>query len=273
MDQLQCRRCKKNKPKEGRTACEVCLEKCRVATVKHRKLARERNLCDSCHKNPRKSNGIYCEDCLLRSKAKREGRKTDGCCVICGKPAAINRARCEGCIAYAKNLDLKIRNERRLIGICIKCGKNQVDKPHVKCQMCLSSQALSYHKTTSLFVGQGLCAGCGNTPLPENRFCEICYLKKIAGKRAGGSKQWMLIKEIYERQSGTCPYTGQKLFLGKNADLDHIVPKSDGGSSEVGNLQWILNKVNTMKWNNTEEEFLLLVKTIYEYRQLDKMQF
>jgi 5-methylcytosine-specific restriction endonuclease McrA len=64
------------------------------------------------------------------------------------------------------------------------------------------------------------------------------------------------------KQGGICPYTGKILSLGKDASVDHIVPKSRGGSTELSNLQWVYYQVNFMKGDMFHEEFLELIGLI-----------
>jgi len=268
MDQLLCKRCKKKQPVTGRACCEECLGKQRLIAKTSRERLKKAGLCETCKTNKRREAGIYCEECLLVQKAKREARRTQGCCVYCGDIAIYNRIQCERCKRYSRNLQLRIRNQRREAGICIKCGKNKVAAPHVKCEICLSSQTRSWHKKTKEHLEKGLCVDCGAAPLENHRLCETCYLKKIATKRAGGIAQWQMLKELFNSQGGVCPYTGEKLILGKNAAIDHIVPRKSGGSNEKDNLQWILHQVNTMKWDSSEQDFFTVIRTVYEYRHL-----
>lgn len=57
-------------------------------------------------------------------------------------------------------------------------------------------------------------------------------------------------------KNSRCPYTGIKLIPGVNASLDHIVPKCNGGSDELSNLQWVHIWINKMKFCSDEDEFV-----------------
>lgn len=66
--------------------------------------------------------------------------------------------------------------------------------------------------------------------------------------------------EVWESQGGLCAYTGYPLkLLGRQASLDRIDSKK---GYVPGNVQWVLTKVNHMKWDSSEEEFLQLCRVI-----------
>jgi len=62
------------------------------------------------------------------------------------------------------------------------------------------------------------------------------------------------------RDNYTCQYTGKKLD-NKNADMDHIIPKSKGGKTVWTNVVISDKKINRQKANKTlEESGLKLIK-------------
>ena len=60
-------------------------------------------------------------------------------------------------------------------------------------------------------------------------------------------------KNIWIRDNFTCQYTGKKLRPGEG-NIDHIVPKSRGGSTDWSNCVLACKKVNAKKANATPEE-------------------
>ncbi|HUS51764.1 MAG TPA: HNH endonuclease [Candidatus Paceibacterota bacterium] len=60
-------------------------------------------------------------------------------------------------------------------------------------------------------------------------------------------------KNIFIRDSYRCQYTGEILDRG-DADIDHIVPRSKGGTNEWSNLVVSSKKINRKKGNRTPEE-------------------
>lgn len=66
--------------------------------------------------------------------------------------------------------------------------------------------------------------------------------------------------EVWNKQDGLCVYTGLPLKIGKGeASVDRIDPSK---GYVRGNVQWVVTKVNYMKWDSTEDEFLALCSLI-----------
>lgn len=272
MDQLKCKRCNKQPVKEGRLCCESCLAKQKEFAVIRRQKLKEKNVCDACGKNQRKNNSIYCQGCLSLQKTKRENRKLNGCCIVCGEKAIDGKVTCFTCNNYQKKQSLKIREVRRASGFCIKCGKDKPIHPHIKCDKCLAKQNTNQRQLSVLRRENGLCVNCGEIAISGNRFCETCYLKHIASKRTGDTSRWNELKLIFESQNALCPYSGQKLVIGKNTDLDHKIPVANSGSNDFSNLQWVYSPINTMKWHWSETEFFDLITKVYKYCIGNKLQ-
>lgn len=51
-----------------------------------------------------------------------------------------------------------------------------------------------------------------------------------------------------------CPYCMKEFYL-KNATIDHLVPRSRGGTSEPYNLVWACKRCNNEKGSLTPEEY------------------
>jgi CRISPR/Cas system Type II protein with McrA/HNH and RuvC-like nuclease domain len=58
--------------------------------------------------------------------------------------------------------------------------------------------------------------------------------------------------ELFEKQGGRCALTDVKLK--SNASIDHIVPRSRGGTDDISNLRWVSWLANKMKGTQTDEE-------------------
>ena len=71
------------------------------------------------------------------------------------------------------------------------------------------------------------------------------------------------LKEIWDRQQGLCALTGRPMSL-DDAHLDHKVPRSRGGSNDMGNLRWTCSKANEAKGSMTDGEFVVLCSQVVE---------
>ena len=60
-------------------------------------------------------------------------------------------------------------------------------------------------------------------------------------------------KNIFLRDKYLCQYTGKKVDP-KNADIDHVIPKSKGGTNSWDNLVVSSKDINRKKGNKTPEE-------------------
>ena len=50
---------------------------------------------------------------------------------------------------------------------------------------------------------------------------------------------------IYHRDGGVCQYTGE--FIGRDGNLDHVVPRAKGGRNSFENLVWSKPAINAQK--------------------------
>ena len=72
--------------------------------------------------------------------------------------------------------------------------------------------------------------------------------------------------KMAKRQKGLCPLTGLRL-KGNVISLDHIIPKSKGGSNDISNLRLTLFVANQAKHSCSDEEFFNLCKAVINKQQ------
>jgi 5-methylcytosine-specific restriction endonuclease McrA len=80
-----------------------------------------------------------------------------------------------------------------------------------------------------------------------------------------GIELWAIAK----KQKMLCPFTGDKL-TSENISLDHIIPRSKGGSNEPSNVRLVTKWVNLMRLNYTDEEFIKMCGKISNYCRIIK---
>lgn len=72
------------------------------------------------------------------------------------------------------------------------------------------------------------------------------------------------LEGLWNRQGGICALTGRSLTLAE-ADIDHIIPKSRGGTTTIDNLRWVWSRANEAKGNMLDEEFLSFCHQVAEW--------
>lgn len=66
-----------------------------------------------------------------------------------------------------------------------------------------------------------------------------------------------MISLLWKEQKGLCSLTGRRLNR-ENSQLDHIIPRKRGGTSEKSNLRWIHRDANYAKRDLLDSELYLL---------------
>jgi len=201
-----------------------------------------------------------------RQKAKAENK-----CVNCGVPKTRTGVHCADCAKNHRERAKKyIKEVRRgvLSGKCHYCGKTSEKRQCPECKSKLSQ----YQKGRRLvFKEQGTCTSCGDPRVEESSSCLRHYMEGQSGSAFGTTKRWKEILASFESQNGICYYSGIKLIIGKNASLDHKIPKSkhgiEDGVYDAGNLVWCDKMVNIMKNSMTDDEFIAMCKKITDYCQ------
>jgi 5-methylcytosine-specific restriction endonuclease McrA len=82
--------------------------------------------------------------------------------------------------------------------------------------------------------------------------------------RGEGRATYRELAAIWKRQHGLCALTGERLTR-ENVDVDHILPKTRGGSDASGNLRWVTRTVNLAKRDLTDDEFFALCGNVMRW--------
>lgn len=140
--------------------------------------------------------------------------------------------------------------------LCIRqCGRSALPDRR-RCAVCLEKQRAENRRFYKDRVQKGQCPHC-TSAASVGIFCLTHWFKNVGVPHGLGSKKGIeLLQALWEEQKGCCAVTGEKLVPGVTASIDHIIPKSRGGTSERHNLRWVLLSINRCKWDMTHDEFL-----------------
>lgn len=72
------------------------------------------------------------------------------------------------------------------------------------------------------------------------------------------------LMRLLKFQEYRCALSGEKLTP-NTAELDHKIPKSNGGEDTIENLQWLDRNVNKMKGRLTTEEFVAICRRVVQW--------
>lgn len=192
-------------------------------------------------------------------------RRRQGLCVGCGSQPEPGKTRCTSCLDKSRVASRKHRDTNVKHGRCARCSSPATNQKY--CEPCREWQRQYRSRVANERIRLGVCRACGKCEAAHpNQRCRTCILKAIAHDVLCDRKQWQDLLTLYETQNGCCAYSNIRLTIGVNASIDHIIPKSKGGSSTLDNLQWVGLCVNKMKLDQTEDEFLQVVAAIAKMR-------
>lgn len=184
---------------------------------------------------------------------------------------------------YQREYQQRYRKRHKELGLCMGCN-NQVLESFLYCTECRKKRRRREKERNARLLKerleQNLCIRCGKRPpLLVSRdnhhvLCETCYLKKKSRDRLGVVKHWQHLKELLKQQGCRCTYTGDKIILGLNDSLDHILPAHHYPKlkDSPDNVEWVTREINEMKRDRTPTEFLELIKRILDYQSASPRQ-
>ena len=172
--------------------------------------------------------------------------------------------------ARSRATQVRRRTKWRALGLCISCGGVPSDG-RVTCDTCLQRHRKNAARRLKDRAAKKQCYRCGDsyiTPdysVAENNGstqCPCCFFRNISMLHLGTRESGTALQTIFDSQHGRCALSGELLILGGNASLDHIMPKSRGGTNDLDNLQWLTKTVNNSKRALTNEEFIVLCRKV-----------
>ena len=185
-----------------------------------------------------------------RARERLRERKAKGLCTKCGKNPAIT-AYCEPCKTAHDRWRAEHRQARKDAGMCVLCGNPSVSNG-VSCAKCSERGTMAKQKCRRHKRASGTCLECSDPALTGRTRCKRCSLKHIVSPITNAYDE---LEDKLHAQGHRCPYSGVALAIGENASIDHIVPRSKGGTHDLDNLQWVHTWVNMLKSDSSSDEF------------------
>lgn len=199
-------------------------------------------------------------------KRKRDQWVAAGFCSRCGKLPELPFKVCARCrIRRRKVYSSEIKQRRRDAGLCTACAKPNTSTK-ATCADCRQKVREAQRVIVGQYRAQGLCA-CGKNCRTVGTLCKPCWFKSRARLCGLGTQNWQLLRQLLIEQNFRCAYTNEPLILGRDATIDHKMPRTRGGSNAIENLHWVTQRVNAMKSNYSHDEFLKICAIITEQWQ------
>ena len=142
------------------------------------------------------------------------------------------------------------------------CINPRVTKRHCRdCANELNAKSAQKRKERKL---KGICAKCGCKRYKSTAFCLYHYMKNIAKNTAGDESLGPILYKKFLDQGKRCYYTGIYIKLGVNASLDHIYPQNRFFEyrSDPRNLVWTFRHLNSMKSDLDLKDFLIYCELV-----------
>jgi len=181
-------------------------------------------------------------------------------CLRCKNIAIPNKTKCDECSQHCVKQGKQRRKKLKIAGLCTQCGKNKDGNSIAYCLKCSRRKISSARCRRNKLIKLGLCA-CSKK-LYAGKQCFECYFKRCCCRATGNIQLWRQLYNKLVKQKFCCIYTNRKLIPTENMSIDHIIPTTKGGSSNIDNLQWIDEQINRMKNDFTHDEFIETMKFI-----------
>lgn len=184
-----------------------------------------------------------------------------GLCYQCGKyPVKKGCKRCARCLSdiYRK------RKKRMTQNHCRYCQK-LVGK--TVCDSCKEKYRLYRANRRELLKTNGTCMVCGKDRIGKSKYCKRHLLERMALMAIGSGSLWKQIDGLFQKQKGICAYTGEKLRIGENASIDHVIPIAQGGVRDIDNVVWCTLTVNMAKRDLNADQFYLLCNQVINFNR------
>ena len=187
-------------------------------------------------------------------------RKAAGLCVRCAAPAVAGKTQCAKCAAKGNACITKRCAERMAAGLCVDCD-NPARSGKTTCVKCAAEIGDYGAKRYAKRREAGLCTNCPAPARKGKTQCADCAAKVKARIAERGvdprraERRAAATADMYAAQGGKCAGCQHPLPQ-RCLAIDHILPRSKGGSDDPSNLQLLCQFCNTTK-NTRPQSYLL----------------
>lgn len=189
-----------------------------------------------------------------------QARLSDGLCPKCGEARDSANKSCTTCAKVHAERTKVSRNKRPSKGLCRSCP-NSVEVGQLSCRSCKDRINTATSGIRRRKKESNTCLWC-DLPRTAGSYCTSCWFKAASLKVFNTGSYGPDLERVFEAQGGECYYSGVPLIPGFNMSLDHQVPITKGGESEISNLRWVTIQINRVKNDLSHQEFVELCRAI-----------
>ena len=99
-------------------------------------------------------------------------------------------------------------------------------------------------------------------------FSRACHVALRVSDDVETNQLCSILSRAWYNQRGRCAYTGKR--LDRNAQVDHKIPISKGGTNDASNLHWVTADANWVKGEMLHDDFIAICSDIAAYIEANK---
>lgn len=103
-----------------------------------------------------------------------------------------------------------------------------------------------------------------NTAKMRDYYARRFFWGRAMKLRSSERATYTELAAIWKKQRGCCGLTGERLTR-LNSHLDHIIPKTRGGSDKANNLRWVTKEANLLKRDLTDAELFQFCSNVMRW--------